>query len=194
MAKFIQIKNKFTLARENHLTNIRSKLRDTITLNDFSEIIKDLWDTKFYNIMEDFTTTLYNSLEHAYYFQEQTFNIRKKEDKYFESQENSFKLINLAIMMRIIGCNFLIRSKILFLDSNEIKSNAQVNKSNLYTRIKEFEVAFKRQFIIDNPLIKTDHPKDITTNTQIYQRYHCATDLSEIDSNEEDDDEYDQLK
>lgn len=111
VGNYIKKKNHYDRLKANNLMRIRAKLKDTINLSEFCEETRDIWDKKFYDIIEKLINNVFNLLESGEFF------LEKAEDcleSSIYSKELSFKLLNLSIFMLNVGCNFEIESKILF--------------------------------------------------------------------------------
>lgn len=87
---------------------IRAKLKDTINLSEFLEETRDIWDRKYYDIVEKLSLNINTLMESMEFFLEQSGSFA---DTQKNSKNLSFKMINLSIFMIATGCNFEIESK-----------------------------------------------------------------------------------
>lgn len=108
LEQYIQLRNKLEKMRYRTLTKIRSKLKETINLSEFCEETRDIWDEKFYGIIDKLVFNLINLLESTEFFIKKADELK---DIQKESKEISFRTVNLSLILVIIGCNFEIYGK-----------------------------------------------------------------------------------
>lgn len=97
------------MLKANVLLRIRSKFKDTINLSDFCEETRDIWDMKFYEIINMFVSSIHKLICSAEFFEEKA---KDKETKHQKSKDLSFIMINLSMLMLTIGCNFDIEGNL----------------------------------------------------------------------------------
>jgi hypothetical protein len=79
-----------------------------MNISDFCDMTRDVWDQKFYDIIENLVNNLIKLLEITEFFIEKAeINMNKHKD----SKSLSFKMLNFSILMMNIGCNFELESK-----------------------------------------------------------------------------------
>lgn len=106
--KYIEAKNNYDRRKANDLAKIVSKLRETMNISDFCDMTRDVWDQKFYDIIENLVNNLFKLLEITEFFIEKSeINLNKHKD----SKSLTFKMLNFCILMMNIGCNFEVESK-----------------------------------------------------------------------------------
>lgn len=137
----------------SNLRKIRAKLKDTINLSDFLEETRDIWDRKYYEIVDKLSNNIYNLVDTMKLFLEESDSFETAQKS---SKNLSFKLINLSIFMIATGCNFEIESKLninFSEDLEEINGGNIIEHEALLISRREFEVKYKQQKMNDGKLI-----------------------------------------
>ena len=108
LGNYLKSRGEFQLLKSQYLSLILSQLKDTISIADFCDDTKDLWDQRFYDIIGNLNESITNLIYLSDHFVISTDYVPAimKSTKY-----DSFKILNLAIIMMNIGCNFKLNGK-----------------------------------------------------------------------------------
>ena len=137
LKNFIDAKQAYEICRTTYMNKIKNMMKMEFTLNDSCEEIKYVWDTKYYQILENLTNTIHSTIQYGIIFKNESLRIFSQNNIYYKTQIDSIKMINLALMMNSIGCNFV-------LDNYEVLNHKSIAEiSVILTRIREFNVKFK---------------------------------------------------
>lgn len=147
-----------------------------MNISDFCDMTRDVWDQKFYDIIENLVNNLFKLLEITEFFIEKSeVNLNKHKD----SKSTVFKMLNFCVLMMNIGCNFEVEN------SNGLLGVNLMDMESFDFSRREFEVKFKNRKIVQNPSknsIGNEYRKQSTVKYTLFPVYSESNVSSEIQS------------